>query len=345
MRILTDVPHHGRGLSIAIIVGLVGLIGVIDYSTGPRLSLDLFYLIPISLSVAWLTWRAGGVVSIMSILVRVAGDMMSGPYLYPRTAFWNRLVDLLMYFAFVWGLDALINLQRRLEQRVKERTAELVNAAANRRQLEHELLMVGARERNLFGQELHDDICQHLVGTALAAKVLTQHLSTQDPPAAAKAQTIVGLIETGADRTRRLARGLLLSAIEPEKFAESLAELAAENSTASLSCRFRHEGTTLIPDAGIAAQLFRIAQEAVRNALKHADAQHIEIVLAGNPEAITLTVEDDGGGLPPAESRGEGMGLRIMSHRAALVGASLVIEPRNGRGTRVVCRLPLPVAV
>ncbi|MDB6168003.1 MAG: histidine kinase [Verrucomicrobia bacterium] len=336
---LANIPLHGSGWSIGIIAVLIAIVGWIDYSTGPRLSLELFYLIPISLSVAWFGSRVGCLIALVSILTRVGGDLASGAYNYPRTASWNRFADLLSYFAIVWVLDALITLQRQLEQRVKDRTAELLNAAAHRRQLEHELLVIGSRERNVFGQELHDDICQHLVGTALAAKVLTQHLQASGAAMASQGQAIVDLIEQGAEKTRKLARGLLLSAIEPNKLADSLGEFAHECSSAALPCRFRHEGAVLVSDAGIAAQLFRIAQEAVRNALKHAGARRIEIALVGTGDAITLVVDDDGHGLPPDDQRGHGMGLRIMSHRAALMDGVLTITSDNGRGTRVACRL------
>jgi signal transduction histidine kinase len=338
---LVAVPAHGRLRSISILIAVVALIGAVDYGTGPRLSLELFYLIPISLSVAWLGPRAGFVTSLVSIVVRVSGDLATGPYTYPATAFWNRFVDLLVYFAFVWGLDALITLQRRLEQRVKERTIELVNAADARRHLEQELLLVGARERNLFGQELHDDICQHLVATAFAAQVLTKNLTASDAAAATKAQAIVGLIETGADKTRKLARGLMLSAIEPEKLAESLAEFVEENNQPSRPCHFRQDGGVLVSDAGVAAQLFRIGQEAIRNALKHADARQIDVALVGdNDGTITLSVEDDGTGIPTKDHAGPGIGMRIMSHRASLIGGTLTVEPRPGRGTRIQCVLP-----
>jgi len=337
---LAEVPRHGPSRSIAVIVLFVAVIGWIDYTTGPRLSLELFYLIPISLSVAWLGWKVGCITSFMSITIRIVGDLQSGSYAYPVISYWNRLIDLFVYFTIVWVLHALITLQRRLEQRVKERTSELENAAKTRRQLERELLLVGARERSVFGHELHDDICQHLVGTALAAKVLTKHLQATDQQSATKGQAIVDLLEQGAEKTRKLARGLLLSAIEPQKLVETLAEFVEECSCASLPCRFRHEGVVMIADAGIAAQLFRIGQEAVRNALRHSNARQIEVALIGTAECIRLIVEDDGQGIPAGDSSGLGMGLHIMSHRAALINATLTVSPRNGHGTRVVCTLP-----
>ena len=216
----------------------------------------------------------------------------------------------------------------------------LTDAAKVRRNLEEELLAVGARERNSFGQELHDDIGQHLVGTAMAAKGLANRLSEQNIPLATEAQAIVALLEEGATKTRRLARGLLLSTIEPERLEERLAELAEEGSSTGVPCLFRREGDTLVPDAGTAAQLFRIAQEAVRNALKHAEPRHVDISLVGDALAICLIVEDDGRGVLMPVDQDSGMGLRIMSHRAAHIGATLSVIPTASQGTRIICYLP-----
>jgi signal transduction histidine kinase len=325
-----------------VILGAIALLGIVDYGAGFWFSLQFFYLIPILLSVAWLGWKEGCVTAVLCVLVRVTGDIATGifEHVAPVAVLWNRLIDLLVCWLLVWIFHALTSLQRRLEQRIEERTAALQEAAKARRQLEHELLAVAARERNSVGHELHDDICQHLVGTALAAKVLAQHLIVTDRSAAAEAQAIVRLLEDGAAKTRQLARGLLLGAIEPEKLGEKLSELAIECESSGVPCRFQHKGNTLLPDAGTAAQVFRIAQEAVRNALRHAAPLHVDISLVGDAHAICLMVEDDGRGLPPAENRGSGMGLRIMSHRAAFIGGTLSLIPTADQGTRVICHLP-----
>ncbi len=326
----------------AISVILVLLIGLADYASGIRVSLSVFYFVPVALAVAWLGWRNGVGIAILSVLVRVLGDYLAiGEHLLPLWSWWNSLAALVTYLVMVWILAAFVGLHRELEQRVRERTMALQEAAQARRKLESELLQVGSRERNSIGHELHDDICQHLVGTALAAKVLAQRLTEQDKASARDAQSIVTWIEEGATKTRQLAQGLLLAAIEPGKLAEKLAELAAEGTASScIPCRFRHEGEILVSDAGTAAQLFRIAQEATRNALRHGQARHVDLSLVGDAHAICLMVEDDGRGLPLAEERGSGMGLRIMSHRAAYIGGTLSIVPTSGQGTRVICHLP-----
>ena len=106
---------------------------------------------------------------------------------------------------------------------------------------------------------------------------------------------------------------------------------------------FEARGHPRAPDVGTASHLFRIAQEAVRNALRHAQARQIEILLLGDASHLTLTVSDDGPGRP-REDRMPGLGLRIMAHRAEILGGDLAIESVDGGGTRVRCRVPLRAA-
>ncbi len=350
---INEAPAQNKLHAILIILAATIIISIIDYATGIQISLLLFYFIPVMLAVAWLGWRTAVVVAMGSVLLRMMGDFIAneGDTL-PTWNVWNALTALPVFLILIWVLDAFFSLNRQLEQRVKDRTAALVDAAKTRRQLEEELLAIGSRERNAIGHELHDEICQHLVGTALAAQVLAQRLNEKNSGLAENAETIVTLLEEGADKTRRLAHGLLLSEIEPEKLSEKLAEIADQATGAGIVCRFAQEGDTLVDDPGTAAHLFRIAHEALRNALKHATPHHINILLIGSAEAIDLIVEDDGNGIAASSLRADGkavsMGLRIMATRAAFIGASLTINPTLGNrgagsaphGTTVTCRLP-----
>ncbi|MEY4489874.1 MAG: hypothetical protein RIQ79_2382, partial [Verrucomicrobiota bacterium] len=222
---LTVPPGWSRLRSFLVITTLAAALGWIDYESGIWVSLQFFYLVPIILAVAWFGWRTGCVIALFCVAVRFVGDVAGGIFQHvePGAIWWNRLIDLCVCFILIGIFHALISLQRQLERRVEERTAALRDAAQAHRLLEQELLTVAANERNSFGQELHDDICQHLVGTAFAAKVLASRLADHDAPAAAEAQAIVVLLETGADKTRKLARGLLMSDIQPTELGERLA--------------------------------------------------------------------------------------------------------------------------
>jgi signal transduction histidine kinase len=348
-RNISGAPAQNKPRALVIILAAMIMIGISDYVTGIQVSLLLFYFIPVMLSVAWLGWRVAVMVAVGSVVLRMIGDFVANEGdILPIWNLWNALTALPVFLILIWILDAFFSLNRQLEQRVKDRTAALVDAARTRRQLEGELLAVGSRERNVIGHELHDEICQHLVGTALAAQVLVQQLNEKNSSLATNAETIVALLEEGADKTRKLAHGLLLSEIEPEKLGEKLSEIADQANGAGILCRFIQEGDTLVRDAGTAAHLFRIAHEALRNALKHAAPHRINISLIGSTSAIDLIVEDDGTGIATDSlannGKNAGMGLRIMSNRAAFIGASLTINQASGyrsrSGTSVICKLP-----
>ena len=343
---LSAVPGHGRSRSVVIIGSLITLIGVVDYLTGVRISLELFYLIPIALSVAWLGWRAGCVTAVICIVVRIAGDQAAGGYAYPLIVFWNRLIDLFMYFAVVWALNALISLLREVDERVRRRTAALQQAIAERTQLQTELFEISRRERSAIGHDLHDGLGQHLTATSMAANLLAKTLDADGHATANDARTIVKMLQTAIGTTRTIARGLLLAVVEPDELLPELEELAAALSREyPIACRFTHRGIT--PDrlgVALSSHLFYIAQEAARNAARHAHAAAVEVSLFADERTLELAVTDDGRGLPPADARAAGMGLRIMAHRTELVGGEFTLGTGPEGGTSVRCRVPLPAA-
>jgi signal transduction histidine kinase len=333
-------PQHNRRRSIAIVAAAIAVIALIDHSNSYLMSFKLFYLVPIILAAAWLGLLAGSIAAVACLAVRAAGDLIVNPETISFISFWNWFTDLAMYLVIVWVSHTLISLYRDMDRRVEERTRDLHDSYRVQRQLERELLEVAAHERSAIGREIHDDLCQQLVGTAFATKVLAKDLATRDAVAARNAHRIVGHVEDGIALARRLAQGLLLESIPPSELPSALGELVTRNDDGEVRCRFVVEGDPAVPDAATGAQLLRIAQEALRNALRHARATRVDVVLGGNQEAAFLIIKDDGCGLPPAGARGAGMGLRIMEHRAAVIGGILSIRPAAGKGTAVICHVP-----
>lgn len=321
-----------------IITFLVLGIGALDYFSGINISLFILYLAPITLATGWRGGRAGAGVVIASMIARVTSDLaILYPHPMPWTRWWNSGTALVVFLFLVWLLNSLVSLHRDLKSTVEERTRELQDSIAERQRLQGDLLEVSARERSAIGRELHDELGQHLVATAMAAQVLVRGLPGK---AATDAAAIVRWIEQAIAKSRKLARGLLLSSIQPDQFPLELEELAAASSQAGLQCRLLHNGRPIQANAAECAQLFRIAQEAVANALRHAQARTIDISLATDDDATCLIIEDDGRGLAmPRTADGPGMGLRIMEHRAKLIGASFSILSAPGEGAKVVCRL------
>ncbi len=146
------------------------------------------------------------------------------------------------------------------------------------------------------------------------------------------------MVQRAMTQTRELARGLSPVRLEAEGLTDALRELAVgTRKVFGCDCRFRCDPPVLVPDHTVAIHLYRIAQEAVSNAIKHGKAQRIDIGLTAHGRSVTLAVKDNGTGLPRRLPRRTGMGLRIMRYRAEVIGGALMVEPVPGGGTRVLC--------
>jgi signal transduction histidine kinase len=248
---------------------------------------------------------------------------------------------MVFYLITVWLLTNLRSLQRVLEAKVRERTKALSEEMAERQRLEEEILQISEREQRRVGHDLHDSLCQHLTATALAGQVLAERLGAKASPEAADAGRVVGLVEEGIDLARNLARGLYPVEMEAEGLMAAFQELAdTVTKGAKVLCVFECERPVLIQDDAAVTHLYRIAQEAVRNALRHAKAKRIGINLSERDGAVKLTVEDDGIGLAETGPAGSGLGIRIMAHRASVIGGTFAIEPGPTGGTIVTCSFP-----
>ncbi|PWT77783.1 MAG: hypothetical protein C5B58_16270 [Acidobacteria bacterium] len=219
--------------------------------------------------------------------------------------------------------------------------ADVLAAGIERRVLEEELLNASSREQQRIGQDLHDSLCQQLAGIEFQNSVLVQQLS-KAPEAQAEATRIGELMRNATKQARALARGLSPVEIEPNGLMAALNNLAI-NATGlfRVRCSFQCPEPVLLENRASATHLYRIAQEAIGNAVKHGRAKTIVIILKRVDDELILTVKDDGAGFSQ-DGRGiEGMGLRIMEYRADMIGAMLRIDSLKGEGTTVACRLRL----
>ena len=339
----TRLPAGGRKAAILIVAATILATGYVDYFTGTRISLVIFYLIPVAMACAWLGRMAGVIAAVASLLMRFVADSADiSTTIHDVWLWWNSMVSGVVYLVIVWMLDALIKIHRQLEERVRQRTAELEEETRKRQQVQRELLELSASERSAMGRELHDQLGQHLVGTAMASQVLAQRLQGRDETGVAEARKIAELLEQAVAQTRQIAHGLLLTQLPPAQLGAEFMELCAvlRQQYPRIGCECRIESRRLVADAGAAAQLFRIGQEALRNALRHSGARNVALALTDDGEDLLLAIRDDGKGLPPPERRPGGLGLNIMQHRADRLGARLQIESTPGRGTSITCRVP-----
>ncbi len=219
------------------------------------------------------------------------------------------------------------------------RVVGIVRDVTKRKELEQAILAISEREQQRLGQDLHDDLCQQLAAIEFLSKALQQQLEAQ--PQAAKAGEIAQLIRAAIAHTRHLARGLAPLGLDAQGLIHSLQALAARTSDLfEVECAFQTQSIVLIQDPTVCTHLYRIAQEAVANSIKHGKATRIGVLLAATPEGGQLTIQDNGAGLSDQAQVSPGMGLRIMQYRADMIGATFGIESKPG-ATTIVCTFPL----
>lgn len=216
----------------------------------------------------------------------------------------------------------------------------LVRDISEYRQMELEILQISEFDRQNIGQELHDGLGSQLSGIGMICQRLIQQLGEADSPLATNVSEIVAQIKEADYQARNIARGLVPVSTDPSGLRMALKRLSeSAERTNGVSCFFVEKGEVLIKDAFTSTHLFRIAQEAFDNAVKHGKASRITIVAEKNRSCIALKVEDNGIGIPEILPEGRGVGLRTMQHRASVIGARLVIEQGKKGGTVVSCIL------
>ena len=229
--------------------------------------------------------------------------------------------------------------RRALDQLDRDR--RLAVAEQERKRLEQQILEISERERRHIGQDLHDGLGQHLAGMELMMQALEQKVGSVSKSSAAQISKISEHLREAIRQSKALARGLSPVELQANGLMSALEELATNVSARfRVDCTFRCPAPVLISDNVIATHLFRIAQEAATNAVKHGPARHIEVELRHDGAQLLLTIRDDGKGFDAKSREHQGMGLSGMNYRAQMIGASLTVEPAKGGGTVVVCSAP-----
>jgi PAS domain S-box-containing protein len=207
--------------------------------------------------------------------------------------------------------------------------------------LERELLETTERERRQFGHDLHDGLGQRLTGLEMLSNALVEDLNGHAPALGALARQLNAELRETVTQARLLSHSLAPVPLAGDGLMRGLGELAASTSRLpGVRCQFTCEPPVLIQNAATATHLYRIAQEAVNNALKHGRASRVDLTLAGTGAGVELSIANNGRALPPDRAARHGTGLNVMRYRAELIGASLSVQPGKPKGVRVTCTLP-----
>lgn len=206
--------------------------------------------------------------------------------------------------------------------------------------LERQVLQIGEAERQRIGQDLHDTVGQNLTGAAFLCSALAEKLQERHPGEAADAAKIEALLKEAIGQTRSISHGLALIRTDEHGLATAIQELAARTAEIfKIACSAECDEGAEVSDPAVATHLYRIADEAVNNALRHSQAGHISIRLSSDAGSVRLSVRDDGVGVPHSFDDGKGMGLRTMQYRSDIIGATFRVAAAAGGGTIVECAL------
>jgi PAS domain S-box-containing protein len=215
----------------------------------------------------------------------------------------------------------------------------IVGDMSRRRLLENLVVSVGEQERQRIGRDLHDALGGKLAGIAMIAKSVSQSLVERFPSHAAVANDLVRYINESITETRAIARGLCPIELGDVDLIGGLEELSRQTSSHfGINCQIRNGGKRLCVNRSGSHHLFRIAQEAVFNAIRHGKAKSIVIKLTGGKKQIRMTVQDDGIGFLDDRIQKNGMGMDTMKYRAGIIGGTLTIKEGRNHGVVVCCQ-------
>lgn len=225
-------------------------------------------------------------------------------------------------------------------RRERATACRLEREAQRREQLEREVLAAAERESQRIGGELHDGVCQDLAALLLRTKRTQRMLEAAARPEAEALRGICEGIGEAIGDTHAIAKRLSPGRLSGQELGEAIEDLARRTADVVEAEVVLQKTGTGVMSPSVTLHLYRIAQESIANAARHAAATRIDVLLEHGPEGTLLRVEDDGRGLSPEATASKGLGLKTMEWRAAKCGATLRIVTRPGGGTRVECQVP-----
>jgi len=322
-----------RPLLVLLLGAMVAFVGWIDFLSGGGWNFAIFYAAPVFLAVWWGDKNAGLAFALICVLVWCLANWQDYP-INNRWSFFVSAFGRVFYFGITAvAAGALLAMQ--------QANAERIAALEERRQLERDIVSVSEYEQQRIGQDLHDGLCQQLAAIGCAARALADDLNARGLAEARDAEEIESSLQNTVIEARSLARGIFPVHVDRTGLSTALRELTETTSRMTgVPIEVAEWSEVHIEDPQVAMHLYRIAQEAVSNALKHSGADEISVSLTADDDRLELVVSDNGHGVPRTQGKdGIGMGLRTMYYRAQELGADLQVVRRAEGGTSVVCKL------
>lgn len=326
-----------QSTTLGFIEALALLFGItwLDLATGHQVSLVLFYTVPI-IAAVWLCDNKSVYViaGLAGVLWSWADLVLGHSYSSETVQAWE--IAIRFVFFLLIGLTGIA-----MRERHRASTAKIA-LLEHAQRLEKQIIEVSEYEQQRIGRDLHDGLCQFLAAIGCAASALKSDLLERGlEQFASKAAEIEKLLSDSVKQARDLSHGLVPVQFGEAGLAAALDELAAVTTRLlPVDCTFESAGTTATGQNAKATHLYRIAQEAIHNATKHGKANKIDIRLSANANATSLSISDDGIGLPNSPGAAGGVGISIMRYRTNLMNGEFVIEPAAAGGTVVSCTVP-----
>ncbi len=218
----------------------------------------------------------------------------------------------------------------------------VIRDVTERRELERRLLTIASEEQEWIGRELHDGVGQEIAGLAMLAQTIATLIEREKMPSAEAARQLVTGLESANGQVRALSRGLYPVEIDSRGLGTALANLRRQvEERSGIHCVLEAPDEVSTGGRDASTHLYRIAQEAVNNAIRHGRPQRIDIHLSERDGFVTLAVVDNGIGIDRNAGNGDGLGLRLMQYRADLVGGRFEVSTPPAGGTSVVCKVPI----
>ncbi len=338
---------------VHLILGAKAIVGAIQLITtqlvgGGRLTLAF---LPVTALILGGTRAAGNMLLLCVFIIGSITCMMAADTAIPAAVHTDNITAgywLFQFFVWIGGIvpqlylmGHFLALQNRTVVAVSSARDKIDAEVARNRRLEYEINKIGEKERQKLGAELHDGLCQHLTATLLNCSTLEYRMKKSDSADLASIKKIREGTERAIALAYEVARGLCPVRIEQDSLIPALQLLCREiRQKSEIDCRIQADQGIKIPTSEAGLHLYRIAGEAIANAVKHSACSRIIVRLAGSENEIVLEISDNGHGMPSEKVFSKGMGLNIMQYRAHLIGGNLEIKVAEMGGTSVICRLP-----